>query len=283
MKPSKPKRFWEIDALRGIAIIMMIIFHFLFTLNYFGLTSFQLYKGFLLFFQRITVSSFIMLAGVSLVLSYFNYYKINYIKNNKKNTKDNKKIKSIFDIYPKYLKRGLIIFACGLLITLATYVLIGRGFIVFGVLHSIGISIMIAPFFIRFKNLNLYLGIAIILIGLYFSFFRAPHINPIINLILLSIGLFTADFYSFDYVPLFPWFGLVLIGIYLGKYFYPNGSRNFKIFKLELTGTKNRSLIGSTINSLANSLVYLGKKSLLIYLIHEPILVLLVQLYILFT
>ena len=46
-------RFWEIDFARGIAIIMMIIYHLVFDLNYFGFISVNMYNGFLGIFQKI--------------------------------------------------------------------------------------------------------------------------------------------------------------------------------------------------------------------------------------
>ena len=46
------ERFFELDLLRGIAIIMMIVFHFFFDLNYFGILQNEMYQGFWLIFQR---------------------------------------------------------------------------------------------------------------------------------------------------------------------------------------------------------------------------------------
>ncbi len=63
-------RFWEIDFLRGIAIIMMVSYHFTFDLNFFGIDSINIYSGFLWIFPRIVASMFIFLVGLSLYLSY---------------------------------------------------------------------------------------------------------------------------------------------------------------------------------------------------------------------
>ena len=59
------KRFWEIDALRGVAIIMMVIFHTVFDLNYFGSYGFDLYSGLWFYVARATATIFIFLVGVS--------------------------------------------------------------------------------------------------------------------------------------------------------------------------------------------------------------------------
>ena len=64
------RRFWEIDSLRGLAIVMMVIFHLIFDLYFFGIYSFNVHSGFLWWFARITAFIFIFLVGVSLSLSY---------------------------------------------------------------------------------------------------------------------------------------------------------------------------------------------------------------------
>ncbi len=68
-------------------------------------------------------------------------------------------------LFKKYLKRGLKIFSLGLLITLATWIFIPQEFIIFGVLHFIGISIILSYPFLKSKYLNLFLGIGLIIIG----------------------------------------------------------------------------------------------------------------------
>ena len=67
----KVKRLWEVDVLRGIAIIMMVIYHILWGLNFAGVISFpQISTGFWRGFAYTTASIFIFLVGVSLTLSY---------------------------------------------------------------------------------------------------------------------------------------------------------------------------------------------------------------------
>ena len=65
------QRFWEVDALRGVAIVMMVIFHLMWDLWAFHvLPDVVLWAGFWKYFQRTTATLFIMLVGVSLTLSY---------------------------------------------------------------------------------------------------------------------------------------------------------------------------------------------------------------------
>ena len=72
------QRFWEVDMLRGIAVLMMITFHLLFDLNYLGIVSFNIQGGPLWFFGRLTAFIFIFLVGASLKLSYMRTVLIGY-------------------------------------------------------------------------------------------------------------------------------------------------------------------------------------------------------------
>jgi len=225
-------RFWEIDALRGIAVLMMITFHFLFDLNYFRGFSIALSSGFWLVFARATLTVFLLLVGISLSLSY-------------------SRVKDKLDgstAAKKYLKRGLRIFCYGLAITAVTFAFFPQGAIWFGVLHCIGISIILAIPVLPRKRTVLVLGIVLILLGVLLAQFTVSF--PW----LLWLGFYPAGFYTFDYVPLLPWFGVVLLGLFLGKSFYGNRKPS--------EGPKA-----------AGPLNWLGRHSLLIYLIHQPILV----------
>jgi uncharacterized membrane protein len=246
MKKFLKQRFWEIDFLRGLAIIMMITFHFFYDLNYFGVEKVNFRSGFWWIFGRIIVTTFVLLVGISLTISYSR----------------TKKNKEGWKLFKKYLLRGLKIFSWGLVITLITWLYLKRGFIIFGVLHSIGISIILAYPFLKFRSLNLLLGIIFIIIGLYIG-------NIYINSYwLIWAGFKPYYFYTVDYLPLFPWFGLVLIGLFLGKLLYPNGKRKLKIMDFSRF-------------SFVKLFCYLGRNSLLIYLIHQPILVIFLYLFVL--
>ena len=126
---SKTNRIWEIDLARGVAILMMLTSNFLFDLYLFSGCKWC-YSGFWLYFARVTAGLFLLLVGISLTLSYSNL-----------------KEKSKVNIIRKYIKRGSRIFALGILITIITFVFIGDKFIRFGILHLIGIGIMLSiPF-----------------------------------------------------------------------------------------------------------------------------------------
>ena len=227
----KSKRLWEIDAFRGIAIIMMIIYHIIFDLNYFGIYKINIYFPPLRIFLYSIGTIFLLIVGISLHLSF--------LKN---------------QIKVKYVKRGLMIFFIGILITIITWSYPHDGFIVFGVLHCIGLSIILSYPFLRLFYINLILGISLILIGIFLTQFSF-NFNY-----LLFLGFRPSGFYTLDYFPLLPWFGVVLIGIFIGKLFYKKDQINAKSSYLSETFAVKK-------------LTFLGRHSLIIYLIHQPILI----------
>ncbi len=239
------KRFWEIDVLRGLAIIMMISYHLIFDLAYFGIYPMNVSTGFWWIFARTTAFTFLFLVGVSLTLSHTRAEKLggNHSKN----------------LFAKYLKRGVKIFSLGLLITLATWLFIPQDFIVFGVLHFIGLAIILEYPFLNKKELNLILGIIFIMLGFVLTFFT-------VNIPwFLWLGLKPPGFITVDYFPLLPWLGVVSIGLFVGNILYRDYKRRFKLPDL-------------SHNILVRIFSFLGRHSLLIYLIHQPILIIILYL-----
>lgn len=229
-------RFWEVDFSRGIAIILMIVFNWSYTLRYFNI--FRISGGWLYWFAfpRFIGGLFIFIMGLSLVLNY------NSLKDKK-------------SVYSNNIRRGLKIFSLGLLITLVTWIFFPREFIIFGILHLIGISIILATPFLKSKRASLVLGIAIILVGLILQNFTFDFSW------LLWLGFVPSNFVTFDYFPIIPWFGVSLLGVYFGNILYKNNKRNFKIPDL------SRSIFVRGVN-------FLGRNSLIIYLLHQPLLLL---------
>lgn len=236
---EKKERFWEIDALRGIAILMMIAYHVLFDLVYFGLTSTDLNALPVLVFLYPISTLFLLLVGVSLTLSY------NRVK----------QMLTTSQLRLKYIKRGSSIFGLGLLITLVTWVYPHNGYIVFGVLHCIGLSILLGYLFIQSRFSALPAGVVCIGIGIFLKVFITVDYPW-----LLWLGVVPRSFYTLDYFPLFPWFGVVLLGIFLGNSMYQDNIRKFKIKDVS-------QFIAVRL------LCFLGKHSLIIYLLHQLIIV----------
>ena len=240
MDNNLKKRFWEIDFLRGLVIIMMITYHLFYDLDFFNVYNIYIGSGFWWYFARIIAAMFICLVGISLTLSYSRAR----IQNPKSH------------LYPRYLRRGLKIFSWGLIITLMTWIFLKEGFVMFGVLHLIGISIILAYPFLKLRSWNLLIGITFIYLGMYLKNFTFGFSW------LIWLGLMPDNFYTVDYFPIFPWFGVILIGLFLGNLLYPSYTRKFNLFDIS-----NFSFI--------RLFCFLGRHSLFIYLIHQPILIIL--------
>ena len=160
----------------------------------------------------------------------------------------------IKDIRLKFLRRGIMIFLLGMIITFISWIYIPERFIIFGILHCIGVSIILSFPFIRFRVTNLILGFLLIGIGSYLKLLTFDF-----NW-LIPLGFLPHRFFTIDYFPLLPWFGVVLIGMAIGNFIYPNGKRQYHLKDLS--------------NYLSvKSLCFLGRHSLIIYFLHQPILI----------
>jgi uncharacterized membrane protein len=232
----KGERFWEIDALRGVAIALMIAFHVMIDLDFIGAYDFGLSEEFWFFAPRLIAATFIFLVGLSLYISY---------SRAAKNRKSH--------LFRKYLLRGLKIFGLGMVITAVTCMYMPDLAIVFGVLHFIGVAVIIAYPFMRLGRWNDYLplGAMLLLVGLMLQMVTVSF--PW----LIWLGIPPASFQTLDYFPLLTWFGVVLIGMYFGNLLYKGGKRVLKI-------RNNRSLP-------IRFLSFLGRHSLLIYFLHQPV------------
>ncbi|MDK2890943.1 MAG: hypothetical protein PWR21_1575 [Methanoculleus sp.] len=234
------ERYWEIDLARGIAVVTMILFHSAFDLNFFGVLPLDVSGGFLRMLAYLTASTFIFLVGISFTISY---------------ARTSERLAGR-DLALKYVRRGLTIFGYGLVITAVTWLFLPSVYVVFGILHFIGIAILLAPLFARFDTEKLLIAsIACLIAGYTTSLITGPW--P-----LLWIGIRPESFTSLDYVPLLPWFGLVLVGMACGHLFYPDGRRNFSIPVAE--------------PAFARPLEFLGRHSLVIYFLHQPLILLLI-------
>ncbi|NLM69468.1 MAG: DUF1624 domain-containing protein [Firmicutes bacterium] len=224
-------RFPEIDLLRGLSVMAMVLYHGFWDLSYFDLVTWDIFP----FDPQLTAktigSSFLLITGICLSISFS--------RSNKPN---------------KLLVRGLKLLGWAAVISAVVYIGLDE-YILFGILHLIGVSIILAPLFLPRPILAGLTGITVIATSNYLKQL------PTAQAWLLPLGIGRTTMSMVDYYPLFPWFGVVLLGIWVGSICYPQGKRRFPVLAL----TRLNKLPG------ARFLRFLGRHSLKIYLVHQPI------------
>ena len=228
------RRFWEIDFLRGLAIIMMVVFHFLWDLDYFFDFDFRMSQGFWNIFRITTASLFLLLVGVSVALST--------------RTKSNA-LKILAG-------RAFYVLFFALLITLSTKILFPSKYIFFGILHLISFSILASYLFLSFRYFNLFFASLLIALGIFLKNYNFDFSY------LTFLGFIPSDLQSLDIYPIIPWFSLVLVGIAFANIFYTKSEEPEE--KIKLPDLSQKRLI--------KEICFLGRHSLAIYLIHQIIL-----------
>ena len=181
---SPAPRLQLIDALRGLAVAQMIVYHFIYDLAYFGwidlvMTRDQPWVA----WRTAIVTQFLLLVGVSLVL------------------------RTSFKPSPAdFWKRWAQIAAAALLVSVGSWLVFGPRLIYFGILHFVAATLLIARPLLRLGTANILLGAVCVFVGLTWTneFFNTPPAN--------IVGFMTLKPRTEDYVPLFPWIGVVLIG-----------------------------------------------------------------------
>lgn len=235
--PPATRRLPLFDVLRGIAIVAMVAFHLAFDLNYFGIIEADFYSDSgLVATRNAIVAMFLVLVGISMTLALRNGIQ-----------------------WDRYLKRLLILALCALAVSLGSWVMFPRSWIFFGVLHFIAVASIIALAFRRLYRANLLIGLALLLLGLTVA-------HPMFDTRGLSwFGLTTSKPVTEDYVPLLPWFGVVLIGMFLGQ---------LSLRRIDFSILAERQPATRTGITLA----WMGRHSLAIYLVHQPLLLALIWL-----
>lgn len=222
------KRIWELDALRGICILAVVVFHLIFDLvEIFGILRWNYPQWFVLLRDWGGVI-FILLSGVCATLG------------------------------SRSVRRGLIVFGCGMGCTAVTVVMAQMGFgsdliIYFGVLHCLGICMLLWH---PAKKLPWWalalLGAVTVAAGFYAQ-------NILVeSKWLFPLGFCYPGFTSSDYFPLLPHFGFFLLGGAVGKTLYQKKESLLPRFS------------GETL--LLRPLCFCGRHSLFIYLLHQPLL-----------
>jgi uncharacterized membrane protein len=223
-----------IDLARAIALVAMASYHFLWDLELFEyLPSGYSTQGWPRLYARSIASSFLFLVGVSLVLAH----------------------------WPTFRARGFVIrlglvAGAALCITAATFVFMRDAFIFYGILHAIAVASVLGLVFLKLPPpVTIAAAIAVIALPQVFraEIFASP--------LLIWTGLSPVAPRSNDFVPLFPWFGAVLLGIAAAR-------------MAESAGWFERLARWQPApGGWLRRFGFIGRHSLAFYLLHQPVLI----------
>lgn len=231
-KAAASQRWDAIDVARGIAICAMVVYHFSWDLSFLKLIATNILQvPAWRWFARGIAGSFLLLAGVGLALAHAQGFRRG-----------------------PFLRRLAKVGGAALAVTLVTFFAFPESYIFFGILHCIALSSLLALPFLRI-NPALTLTVAIVCFAMPWVFTSPALDQPWLD----WLGLGSTDPVTNDYVPIFPWFGFVLIGVATGKWLLP------------LRETMDLARWRAT-NWLSKALVWAGRKSLPIYLTHQIVL-----------
>ncbi len=217
----KQRLLW-VDAVRGFAIVLMVIFHFCYDLRYFGYVDWHIPNGPHWWpFRYLIITLFIFTVGVSLSLAHKNHFN-----------------------QSTFIKRIAQLIVSAAAITIMSLFLFPKAWIYFGILHFIAAASLLGILLVRAPYISLVIG-GVILVGYWLG--------------LLS-NTWPFEWFSQwlpddteDFVPLFPWLGVMYIGVGFAGV--------FPIKKFDISR-----------NKLTNNLGFIGKHGLIIYLVHQPLL-----------
>ncbi|HOD01783.1 MAG TPA: heparan-alpha-glucosaminide N-acetyltransferase [Clostridiales bacterium] len=237
-------RIAALDLIRGIAVLLMIIYHTVFAFG--GFFDIWFFKA--LFFSLLNIAPVIIASLFILTCAFSSYL-----------SRSNG-------------KRGLITLGAAILIYVTTAVFLPKiglsGLVIkFGILHFLSIAMLLTPpLMFIVKKIPAYIGIPVCLVLFFLTFnisdgylglpnvFSIKLADSIINSRwLFPLGIHSDDFFSADYYPLFPWIFLYVSGLWPGRIF------------------RGRKIPEKAYEPICKSVEFIGKKALLIYLVHMPI------------
>ena len=246
-------RYESIDIFKGIAVILMIIFHIFYFPNQYGFKEFNFDTPFLKCIARIAQIIFITGVGVNMYISYKSEEE--KFKDEKNKDKKNKKKKSQFNL--KQLKRIGKLSILAVFISIFSYKIFGNMFVKFGILHFMAFSSLLVMFFVD----NQKIIISILILGLILKILVDYNKNLFINVPpkIAFISGFYSKYGAVDHFPLIPWIIYICIGILIGKFISNKYKKDHK--DTELT----KKIKG---NIIVKKVEWCGKYSLEIYIIH---------------
>lgn len=229
--PLPARRVVAVDVARGLAIAGVVLFHIVWDLEFTGVIRGVAQHPVWLLFGRSLAGTFMLLVGVSLLLAHHDTI-------------------HIFAL----IRRLLTIALCAAAVSVATWFAFPKTFIYFGILHAIAAATLLGLLFLR-AGVPVCLAAAVIVLTLP-VFVDLAAFN---TRWLAWTGFAERPPPSNDFVPIFPWVGVTLLGMASAKLF---------LLRRDQNSPADSQVQGWPVRLL----VWMGHWSLLIYLVHQPIL-----------
>ena len=189
---SSAQRFDRLDALRGVAMVWMAVFHFCFDLNHFGMLipKQNFYADPLWTLQRtVIVSLFLFTAGLSQAAAL-----------------------EAGQGWPRFWRRWAQIAVCAVLVSAGSAWMFPKSWISFGILHGIAVMLIAARLAAPLRRWLWPLGLVLILLPLWLQ-------HPVFDTRWTNwVGLVTKKPVTEDFAPVLPWLGVVLWGLAAGQH-----------------------------------------------------------------
>ena len=212
----------------------MLLYHFIWDLGYFKFIDLeQVTQGLSLFFAQCVGASFIIISGISF-----------------------KALVLSEKFRKKFLKRISTLVIICFIITSVTFFIDNNSFIFFGILHFLATCSLIS--FLLIKLINKYTLFILFFVSFVLS---VANVNYSLPAYLSWIGFNQDVPRSNDFYPLFPWVSFYFFGLWVS-----DPVRNYL-----LKYNKNNFYRHYSFNFVYKSLQFLGRNSLPIYILHQPI------------
>ena len=230
-------RYDSIDALRGVAIVWMTIFHFSFDLNHYGWIRQDFYRDPVWTWQRTAiVSLFLFCAGLGQSVAFAQH-----------------------QTWQRFWKRWAQIAGCALLVTVGSWFMFPRSFITFGVLHGIAVMLIVVRASGNGGRWLWLAGAIALLVKPAAGYLHALHpgLEFLNDRAWNWLGLVSRLPITEDYVPVFPWLGVMWWGMAAGQWLL----------------ARRREWVAHPLPRAAAPLSWLGRWSLTWYMLHQPVLI----------
>ena len=246
---NKRKRLIEIDFLKGLAVISMVIFHIPYLMRMMNIKKTKIHTGILHFMGRFAQTIFITMVGVNMGITY---QKAKY-KNN------------ISNYHKQQNKRVLKLIIVAMMFTYLSYLSFPDKYVKFGILHFVATVIFLQNYLVPYP---------IIQVGMLgttlwannnkeklIPFFK-NNVHPFIS---FALGIYNEKYNAMDHFSILKWFSYVCSGVLITHLLYKDGKRKDQFEKLNIDKILNNK------NKIVNCISSIGKNSLLIYTVHFPL------------